>query len=136
MAEETPQPKTRPWKPPRRRAKSRPPRPPRPPQRADAAATPEWDAGEAQTPAERILNQDEIDSLLGFDLSDRTTPPTAPASAPSSIRPWSPYERLPMLEIVLRPPGAADDHLVAQFHLRQCRGAASTTFPRSGSATI
>ncbi len=49
--------------------------------------------------AERILNQDEIDSLLGFDLSDED------ASERSGIRSiinsaLVSYERLPMLEIV------------------------------------
>jgi len=49
--------------------------------------------------AERILNQDEIDSLLGFDLSDDDS------SARSGIRSiinsaLVSYERLPMLEIV------------------------------------
>ncbi|HZZ35203.1 MAG TPA: flagellar motor switch protein FliM, partial [Caulobacteraceae bacterium] len=49
--------------------------------------------------AERILNQDEIDSLLGFDLSDDD------AAERTGIRaiinsPLVSYERLPMLEIV------------------------------------
>src|SRR5580700_4994418 len=49
--------------------------------------------------AERILNQDEIDSLLGFDLSDDD------ASERTGIRAiinsaLVSYERLPMLEIV------------------------------------
>ncbi len=65
----------------------------------DAAATPEWDAGEAQTPAERILNQDEIDSLLGFDLSDDDAADRTGIRAIINSALVS-YERLPMLEIV------------------------------------
>jgi flagellar motor switch protein FliM len=64
----------------------------------------DWAAG-APAPAdagigsERILNQDEIDSLLGFDLSDEE------ASERTGIRAiinsaLVSYERLPMLEIV------------------------------------
>jgi len=65
----------------------------------------EWDAGgadeavgEAQS-AERILNQDEIDSLLGFGLGDDD------ASGRTGVRAiinsaLVSYERLPMLEIV------------------------------------
>ena len=40
--------------------------------------------------AERILNQDEIDSLLGFNLADVNRSATIPASARSSTRRWSP----------------------------------------------
>jgi flagellar motor switch protein FliM len=64
----------------------------------------DWAAGapapaEAAIGSERILNQDEIDSLLGFDLSDEE------ASERSGIRAiinsaLVSYERLPMLEIV------------------------------------
>jgi len=39
--------------------------------------------------AERILNQEEIDSLLGFNLADITLNETR-ASGRSSIRRWSP----------------------------------------------
>ncbi|PIB93122.1 flagellar motor switch protein FliM [Caulobacter sp. FWC2] len=59
-----------------------------------------WDDGGGGEPgSERILNQDEIDSLLGFDLSgdggeDRTGIRAIINSALVS------YERLPMLEIV------------------------------------
>lgn len=59
-----------------------------------------WDdGGGADGASERILNQDEIDSLLGFDLSgdgseDRTGIRAIINSALVS------YERLPMLEIV------------------------------------
>ena len=63
---------------------------------------PEWDGGsdaDGLIGSERILNQDEIDSLLGFDLSDddggeRTGIRAIINSALVS------YERLPMLEIV------------------------------------
>ena len=61
----------------------------------------EWDAGaesEGQT-TERILNQDEIDSLLGFGMGDDE------ASGKTGVRAiinsaLVSYERLPMLEIV------------------------------------
>jgi flagellar motor switch protein FliM len=74
---------------------------------AEGAATPEaaeevWAAageGDPIAGSERILNQDEIDSLLGFDLSDDD------ASERTGIRAiinsaLVSYERLPMLEIV------------------------------------
>jgi len=59
----------------------------------------DWEAPEADAASERILNQDEIDSLLGFgqgeeDNSDRTGVRAIINSALVS------YERLPMLEIV------------------------------------
>ena len=58
-----------------------------------------WDDAGGDGTSERILNQDEIDSLLGFDLSgdggdDRTGIRAIINSALVS------YERLPMLEIV------------------------------------
>ncbi|MDP3382469.1 MAG: flagellar motor switch protein FliM, partial [Phenylobacterium sp.] len=61
-----------------------------------------WGAGGDADPfagTERILNQDEIDSLLGFDLTDDE------ASERTGIRAiinsaLVSYERLPMLEIV------------------------------------
>ena len=69
---------------------------PQPPQAATEVAArweDDWvaspDEQSASGSGERILNQDEIDSLLGFDLSDDDTA-TTPASAPSSIRRWSP----------------------------------------------
>ncbi len=65
----------------------------------DAAAG--WSEAEAETggAGERILNQDEIDSLLGFEMPD------SDASESSGIRAiinsaLVSYERLPMLEIV------------------------------------
>ena len=70
--------------------------------------------------AERILNQEEIDSLLGFDLADVTLNDNSGIRAIINSALVS-YERLPMLEIVF-------DRLVrlmttqpAQFHLRQRR---------------
>ncbi len=51
------------------------------------------------TGAERILNQDEIDSLLGFDLSDEDYNERSGIRAIINSAMVS-YERLPMLEIV------------------------------------
>ena len=48
--------------------------------------------------AERILNQDEIDSLLGFDLSDDQVERSGIRAIINSA--LVSYERLPMLEIV------------------------------------
>jgi flagellar motor switch protein FliM len=53
---------------------------------------------ESELGAERILNQDEIDSLLGFDLSDDTSERSGIRSIINSA--LVSYERLPMLEIV------------------------------------
>ena len=73
------------------------------PPAADAAPAeaPAWEAPDLQGggAGERILNQDEIDSLLGFDLTDED------GSERSGIRAiinsaLVSYERLPMLEIV------------------------------------
>src|SRR5579872_6965154 len=58
----------------------------------------DWDASEASAPAERILNQDEIDSLLGFDLSDDDPSDRTGIRAIINSALVS-YERLPMLEI-------------------------------------
>jgi flagellar motor switch protein FliM len=63
----------------------------------DQSASPEgWpdDSGAA----ERILNQDEIDSLLGFDLSDESVERSGIRAIINSA--LVSYERLPMLEIV------------------------------------
>jgi flagellar motor switch protein FliM len=49
-------------------------------------------------PAERVLNQDEIDSLLGFDLSEEDGQRTGIRAIINSA--LVSYERLPMLEIV------------------------------------
>ncbi|MFT4091613.1 MAG: flagellar motor switch protein FliM, partial [Asticcacaulis sp.] len=77
------------------------------PDGADLAA--EWEAmvggGESDsrfnvpTGAERILNQDEIDSLLGFDLSEDEYNERSGIRAIINSAMVS-YERLPMLEIV------------------------------------
>src|SRR6516162_8822854 len=59
-----------------------------------------WDIGsDAAGGAERILNQDEIDSLLGFDLSEDDTGECTGIRAIINSALVS-YERLPMLEIV------------------------------------
>jgi flagellar motor switch protein FliM len=65
------------------------------------AAGGEWDGGEtdALIGSERILNQDEIDSLLGFDLSDDEAAERTGIRAIINSALVS-YERLPMLEIV------------------------------------
>ena len=51
------------------------------------------------TSAERILNQDEIDSLLGFDVNDDSLQDKSGVRAIINSALVS-YERLPMLEIV------------------------------------
>ncbi len=57
-------------------------------------------ATEAATKApERVLNQDEIDSLLGFEVDDNSTPQRYGIDAIVNSALVS-YERLPMLEIV------------------------------------
>src|SRR5579864_3967897 len=76
-----------------------------PPAAAAAAAAPEaesgedWESGAGLGAAERILNQDEIDSLLGFDLTDDETSDRTGIRAIINSALVS-YERLPMLEIV------------------------------------
>jgi flagellar motor switch protein FliM len=74
---------------------------------ADQAAMAEaWGAAEVIDPAEtranelgeRVLNQDEIDSLLGFDLGDDGSEKTGVKAIINSA--LVSYERLPMLEIV------------------------------------
>jgi flagellar motor switch protein FliM len=71
------------------------------PAAADAADP--WPKGggdaEAVAGSERILNQDEIDSLLGFDLSDEEVAERTGIRAIINSALVS-YERLPMLEIV------------------------------------
>ena len=65
----------------------------------DAAPAPEAVAADAAPGAERILNQDEIDSLLGFDVgSDQTQDKSGVRAIINSA--LVSYERLPMLEIV------------------------------------
>jgi flagellar motor switch protein FliM len=74
---------------------------------ADQAAMAEaWGTAEVIDPAEtranelgeRVLNQDEIDSLLGFDLGDDGSEKTGVKAIINSA--LVSYERLPMLEIV------------------------------------
>jgi flagellar motor switch protein FliM len=58
-----------------------------------------WDLnGDGGIGGERILNQDEIDSLLGFDLSEDTAERSGIRAIINSA--LVSYERLPMLEIV------------------------------------
>ena len=57
-----------------------------------------WDA-DGDGASERILNQDEIDSLLGFDLSEEEGGERTGIRAIINSALVS-YERLPMLEIV------------------------------------
>ena len=59
----------------------------------------DWAASDAPAGSERILNQDEIDSLLGFDLSDDDAADRTGIRAIINSALVS-YERLPMLEIV------------------------------------
>ena len=60
----------------------------------------DWEAGaDDGVGAERILNQDEIDSLLGFDLTDDESAERTGIRAIINSALVS-YERLPMLEIV------------------------------------
>src|SRR5690349_7744190 len=67
----------------------------------EAALAAEWDAlaDENSAPGERVLNQDEIDSLLGFDLSEDDLGERTGIRAIINSALVS-YERLPMLEIV------------------------------------
>ena len=67
----------------------------------DSADSIDWDAadGPNMAGAERILNQDEIDSLLGFDLNDDEGNERSGIRAIINSALVS-YERLPMLEIV------------------------------------
>ncbi len=62
----------------------------------DAASS---DSGSGAVTPERILNQDEIDSLLGFDVTDDTLQDKSGVRAIVNSTLVS-YERLPMLEIV------------------------------------
>jgi len=67
----------------------------------EAVAAEEWATanGEAAPASERILNQDEIDSLLGFGLADEEGDRRTGVRAIINSALVS-YERLPMLEIV------------------------------------
>jgi flagellar motor switch protein FliM len=65
----------------------------------DAWKTAEGEAGDGGGAAERILNQDEIDSLLGFGLGEEESAGRTGVRAIINSALVS-YERLPMLEIV------------------------------------
>ena len=65
----------------------------------EAGAAPAEGAAAGGPSSERILNQDEIDSLLGFDLSDEEGSERTGIRAIINSALVS-YERLPMLEIV------------------------------------
>jgi flagellar motor switch protein FliM len=69
----------------------------------DGAAAPDAEAVAAATAdaatSERVLNQDEIDSLLGFDVNDDALQDKSGVRAIINSALVS-YERLPMLEIV------------------------------------
>jgi len=69
-----------------------------PPEGGDAAEAAGSEAG-AGVAAERILNQEEIDSLLGFDVNDDQMQDKSGVRAIVNSALVS-YERLPMLEIV------------------------------------
>ena len=73
--------------------------------------------------AERILNQEEIDSLLGFSLTDVTLNDNSGIRAIINSAMVS-YERLPMLEIVFDRLVRLMTTSLAQFHLRQRRSLA------------
>ncbi|HRP12138.1 MAG TPA: flagellar motor switch protein FliM [Terricaulis sp.] len=67
---------------------------------AEPAPAEDWDKEEGGEPgSERILNQDEIDSLLGFGLGEEDTSGRTGVRAIINSALVS-YERLPMLEIV------------------------------------
>jgi flagellar motor switch protein FliM len=65
----------------------------------EGAMQADGDAGAAAGGSERILNQDEIDNLLGFELSDEDGAERTGVRAIINSALVS-YERLPMLEIV------------------------------------
>ncbi len=73
--------------------------------------------------AERILNQDEIDSLLGFSLADVTLNDNSGIRAIINSAMVS-YERLPMLEIVFDRLVRLMTTSLAQLHLGQRRSLA------------
>src|ERR1700710_1701501 len=68
-------------------------------QQAEAAPESVIEAAPVGGSAERILNQDEIDSLLGFDVGGDQTQDKSGVRAIINSALVS-YERLPMLEIV------------------------------------
>ena len=72
---------------------------------------------------ERVLSQEEIDSLLGFSLSDVSLNDNSGIRAIIDSAMVS-YERLPMLEIVFDRLVRLMTTIAAQLHLRQRRGLA------------
>ena len=88
---------------------------------ASTDAEGETEAGEGEQPAQpaRVLNQNEIDSLLGFDDGGGGEDPSGIRAIISSA--LVSYERLPMLEIVFDRLVRMMTTSLAQFHLRQCR---------------
>src|SRR6201996_2748392 len=66
---------------------------------AEGGDAADWGAGDSGPLTERILNKDEIDSLLGFALSDDDNADRTGIRAIINSALVS-YERLPMLEIV------------------------------------
>ncbi len=66
---------------------------------ADAEAVPSYDGGEEEGGSTRILNQEEIDSLLGFDDENAMGGETSGVMALINSAMVN-YERLPMLDIV------------------------------------
>src|SRR5947209_5031484 len=65
----------------------------------DDALAAEWEAAAGGEAGSRVLNQDEIDSLLGFDVGDEESGERSGIKAIINSALVS-YERLPMLEIV------------------------------------
>ncbi len=79
--------------------------------------------GRAKGGTERVLNQDEIDSLLGFSLADVSLNDNSGIRAIINSAMVS-YERLPMLEIVFDRLVRLMTTSLAQLHLRQRRSLA------------
>ena len=106
------------------------------PWRPNGAAMIEGDNGEDDSGGpDRVLNQDEIDNLLGFDANAGSDVELTGVQALINSALVS-YERLPMLEIVF-------DRLVRlttdepqKLHLGQCRSLARVDHLGAGSATI
>jgi hypothetical protein len=84
-----------------------------------AAATFET-APDASGTAERVLNQEEIDSLLGFDVNSEQVQDKSGVRAIINSALVS-YERLPMLEIVFDRLVRLMTTSLRNFTVRQCR---------------
>ena len=85
--------------------------------------------------AERVLNQDEIDSLLGFDVNADQMQDKSGVRAIINSALVS-YERLPMLEIVFDRLVRLMTTSLAQFHLATMSKSAWIPSPPSVSAII